>query len=731
MFLVMQLVDGAPIDRWARERRAAPAAVVAAFRQAGLGVVAAHAAGLVHRDIKPSNILVDAGGTARVGDFGIARAVDDAGGASASHSHIIGTPAYMAPEQLAGHATAASDQYAFCCALWEVLSGEVPRDAAALRRAADVPAYVERAVRRGLDADPAARFPSMAALVGALAPPRARRRAMLAGAAAVTIAAAAAAVVVATSHGDDGAAPAEPAAGPRLPVIGPLVRPLTHYGATACAYSPAITDDGEVVFDRTEGDNVDLYAVPLAGGEPAQLTTASTWEWHSNPGGSAGEIVYVITDSRANASSVATLDLATRSGTVLANVGARDVAAAGGIVYYVADRPELRRLDHGRDENVASLLPDGTPIGLAASRDGAELAALAIGASSLPQMCTFEVATRRTHCAPVEHAGGGRPAFSSDGRAIYYGGVGLRRLDLATDGDALLIPGVSLQGGVAVSPDGSELVVSLCSNTSRLVDASASPPSVVVDDDDASQPTYARDGTLAYLSHPDGVAVVMVRDRAGTTRQVSDARIRGIRGPAISPDGEHVAFTTGSPRPGIVVVTLARPGSSSPLTDDATDVTMMWLDDGTLAFARSDGAGGQDVFVMHLADSKPRRVARGCVPAAVRRGELLVTCERRTYWLDPATGRERAFTQELGDDVAIGTASPSGRWLALAYGQLDQTFATLDLDDPNARPHTAVSLPSGQTLDGFAVTDDGHVVLAIATWSGDLVVLSAVGGTRF
>lgn len=187
-FVAMELVQGVTLEAWRNARSRSVSGIVEKFIAAGRGLAAAHAAGLVHRDFKPSNVLVSRTGLIKVTDFGLAQLGD----ADASHA-VVGTPAYMAPEQRGGHSDARSDQYSFCLAMFEALFGHRPGQSEGAVREADgaVAPYVAAALSRGLRNDSAERFESMDALLRRLKPPR-RGRTRL-----VALAAVAGAVMVA------------------------------------------------------------------------------------------------------------------------------------------------------------------------------------------------------------------------------------------------------------------------------------------------------------------------------------------------------------------------------------------------------------------------------------------------------------------------------------------------------------------------------------------------------
>jgi hypothetical protein len=234
-YIAMELVDGESLEVWIATPQPEDE-LWDALLAAGRGLAAAHDAGLVHRDFKPGNVLRRRDGRVLVTDFGLARGLgDDRGGAGAEpalpdataldatidaspspspradsvlHSPltatgaVLGTPAYMAPEQFRGAASdARTDQFAYCITAWQLLTGERPfrgdtleelkraTSAGVARLRSTLAPAVRAVLARGLSPEPDARWPDMTALLAALEDARhLRRRRVRAAIAAIAVA---------------------------------------------------------------------------------------------------------------------------------------------------------------------------------------------------------------------------------------------------------------------------------------------------------------------------------------------------------------------------------------------------------------------------------------------------------------------------------------------------------------------------------------------------------------
>ena len=202
VYVAMEYVEGPTLAAWLATPRDA-AEILHVFVQAGTGLAAVHARGLVHRDFKPGNVIVCDDGRARVLDFGLARVDDpaeepvpeDISGESMNTASLLGspvtrtgtllgTPAYMSPEQFMRAAVdPRSDQFSFCVALYEALYHQMPfagKTLAQLRyrvltgeplpppATSNVPRPVQAALLRGLRTQPEQRFASMRELLDTL-----------------------------------------------------------------------------------------------------------------------------------------------------------------------------------------------------------------------------------------------------------------------------------------------------------------------------------------------------------------------------------------------------------------------------------------------------------------------------------------------------------------------------------------------------------------------------------
>ncbi|HET6582495.1 MAG TPA: serine/threonine-protein kinase, partial [Nannocystaceae bacterium] len=209
LYIAMEYLEGQSVAQWLDRRRRGWRDVLAVFVEAARGLAAAHQANIVHRDFKPANVLLGPGGRVCVVDFGLAKRGNEDDGQHFTDEHAVigtiddsgkltqvgrrvGTPAYMAPEQMLGQTVGpAADQFAFGVSLYEALYRVAPfrgndrqeamwqaieGHVAAPPRDHDVPAWVHKVVLRCLAREPDARYPGMPAVIAALQDDPARRR---------------------------------------------------------------------------------------------------------------------------------------------------------------------------------------------------------------------------------------------------------------------------------------------------------------------------------------------------------------------------------------------------------------------------------------------------------------------------------------------------------------------------------------------------------------------------
>jgi serine/threonine-protein kinase len=170
----MEVIEGEDVEEMLRRRGPLPPREAAAVAVHAAGALEhAHRHGVVHGDVKPSNLMITLDGRLKVTDFGLARVIE----AQRTTSWVAGTPAYMAPEHLAGRRVdARADVFSLAASLYEMLTAALPFDGLERSRPPappsshrpDVPDAVDAAVLRGLALDPSERFASAAAFAEAV-----------------------------------------------------------------------------------------------------------------------------------------------------------------------------------------------------------------------------------------------------------------------------------------------------------------------------------------------------------------------------------------------------------------------------------------------------------------------------------------------------------------------------------------------------------------------------------
>ncbi|MEO8705458.1 MAG: serine/threonine-protein kinase, partial [Kofleriaceae bacterium] len=391
LFLAMELVEGTTLGAMLRRRDDRDwSRWFAMTLEAGRGLAAAHRADVMHRDFKPDNVLVDRAGRVCVADFGIAT-LGDAGVAAAATARwqadtpldltttgaLMGTPTYMSPQQLRGEPVdARADQFAFCVAMHEAIYGVrpfvveergldmLPALVSAIEAqvlpeppaGSSVPAGVREVLRRGLAADPEARWPDMDALLDALAaaatvaasvvalpePPKRRRWWIVAGAAAV----AAAVVLVIAVTGR-----------PHAAAVPKRMFEVTLHTKLALAPDGNTIAVGRRMLEVRSLDDQDVHSVMVPGDSDVNMLELDDHELRFAVHGSANLRTWRYRDP------AATLELGPQQSggewlgrTVFGEL----VELADGVIAIVDGAREIRRWNLGRrTPEVLAISPDG------------------------------------------------------------------------------------------------------------------------------------------------------------------------------------------------------------------------------------------------------------------------------------------------------------------------------------------------------------------------------------
>ncbi len=682
LFIAMELVDGMTLRSWLAESRDWRE-IVAMFAQAGAGLAAAHAAGIVHRDFKPDNVLV-AGDRAVVTDFGLARSI----GAAVADEGISGTPTYMSPEQFRNETVdARSDQFSFCVALFAALYGRRPfvvddKSVDQIKTAVlagkiiepsdrrGVPARIDAALRRGLAVDPAARHPSMDVLLAELAPRR--RRAALIGTSLLGIAGATIAITLARSSG-----PPESVA----PHFSPAsARQLTFSDAPT---SPELSPDGTRLAFVAGPSTDEVFVRDLATGETRQVYRGDgVWAVRWSPDARS-----LIAASYRSISivSLTTGDVREVPGCVATDWspdGATIATYCGGELHLTDARTLARR-----KVAVATPVPEVYSY-LAWSRTDR----LLISSVAQTRMDVWTVRPDGSEVQLVRSVSAGPPArWNARGDGIY----------LATDiGPIVRIAELPFPG----LPDATGRVV--FEYTKRGV---ATGDGFAVASDEQR---------LIYVQAEAEANVVKVSRDGALTELTTDRQRKG--GIEISPDGSQLLFTAG-PSPDALGLFMMPIDGGAPKRLTAPEINVYvasWSPDGNqVIYTRRDGERFE-LWRLDLMTTKSTRLVDGNVGGWVAwapDGRILYRRADRTMsMLDPRSDTDRAILE--GRIVHYPRLTPDGS--AIAYiepGSRDEVRLYTIATGTDIRLHD-LALPLGWSGDGkwlYAIANTRPTVFAI------------------
>jgi serine/threonine protein kinase/Tol biopolymer transport system component len=686
--LVMEVVEGEDLSAIIARGPVPLSDALPIARQIADALEAAHEQGIVHRDLKPANIKVRADGTVKVLDFGLAKALDPAGSSGADVMNsptltaratqmgmILGTAAYMAPEQARGRAVdRRADIWAFGVVLFEMLTGQraFPGDdisdvmASVLKTEPDwqavpatTPAPVRRLLRRCLEKDPRKRLSSIGdarleldeneAPTATLKPPPPAARPSIASRAWPVLAGVAVTAVVAGLIWPR-SRPAGPLDLARLSILAPPGAEIYPDSATV-----AISPDGTMV----------AFAVGTVSRSETQLWVRSLDSSAARrlEDGDGANLVFWSPDSRRIAFFTASK--------------LKTIAASGGRAEVLADAPGGRGGTWG-PSNVIVFAPDASgPLYRISASGGASAPVTTIDASRKQYGHRF-------------------PSFLPDGTHFLYAALPGRdgKFDVfvgsLAGGSPTLVgamesapvyadPGWLLYArqGVLVAQPFDVTALKLAGDPTALADE----PSALMDPTvsfTAGRPTsLSRTGTLAYYSAPSINTTAEWYDALGRRTGTLTLPAGHYESLSISPDGTHAVMvrSTSPSESALWLVDLTR-GSASPLSSGSgRNDGPVWSPDGTRVVFSADREGPENLFVKTVADAAPeqplfRSDALFKGPTAWSPdGQWIVVTELdpvtvQNVWLLPAGG---GALKPLVTGPTIdtgGRVSPDGHWLS-------------------------------------------------------------------
>lgn len=640
MYYVLPYVDGESLrDRLTRETQLPVDEALRITRETADALAYAHEAGVVHRDIKPENILFEAG-HAVVADFGIAQAVSEAAGDRLTESGlIVGTPAYMSPEQALGSGPldARSDIYSLACVLYEMLagtppySGPTPHAIIARKSMEPVPGLrivrdtvtpaVESAIMRALARTPADRYATardFAAALAQLAPspvhrppsPFLRGRLVATASVIVVIAAAAYIALALSRDGNVGAAG-------RGGIAASFAR-LT--GDAGVEWFPSLSPDGKwLVYAGDAAGNRDIYLQSVGGQNAINLTADSPADDDQpafSPDGESiafrsareGGGLFVMRRTGEAARRVAGNGYKptwSPDGTQLAyaseNVefNPQNSESRGQLWIVDVQSGKTRSLESG-DASLPSWSPNGHRIAYFHR----------LGTIAQGHIWTIPVTGGEASAVTTGTGRNWNPAWSPDGRYLYFvsdrgGSMNLWRVAIdeasgraLAEPEAVTTPATSL-AHISLSADGRHVAYSSVLVTTNVQRAAFDPVRAAM----ASEPQWLTRGSRRWanpapspdgqsvvfysLVEPEGDLFVMRADGIGSLRQLTSDSASD-RVPRWSPDGQWIAVF--SDRSGPLQIWKIRPDGSglTQVTDAPTNTAyVVWSPDGARMAAAS------------------------------------------------------------------------------------------------------------------------------------------------